>query len=173
MSFEFFRGTLDEFEPFKGSRWTVILRNAATLDWSNSGRWTMTMGFRSGLAVFASILAWSACDVAVAQSPHQFTGIAAYYSTDYSGRTARGDRYDPTKFTAAHRSLPFGTRLRVTDPRSKRSVVVVVNDRGPFSKGRMLDLSLAAAKALNMTGRGLLNVTAVVEPNVTTETAPR
>jgi rare lipoprotein A (peptidoglycan hydrolase) len=52
----------------------------------------------------------------------------------------------------------------VTDPRSKRSVVVVVNDRGPFTKGRVLDLSLAAAKALNMTGRGLLNVTAVVEP---------
>ena len=106
------------------------------------------MGFRSGLAAFAAILAWSAFDVAVAQSPHQFTGIAAYYSTDYSGRTACGDTYDPKKFTAAHRSLPFGTRLRVTDPRSKRSVVVVVNDRGPFSKGRVLDLSLAAAKAL-------------------------
>jgi rare lipoprotein A len=173
MSFEFFRGTLDEFGPFRGSKWTVILRNAATPDWSNLGRWTMTMGFCCGLAAFASILTWSACDVAVAQSPHQFTGIAAYYSTDYSGRTARGDRYDAAKFTAAHRSLPFGTRLRVTDPRSKRSVVVVVNDRGPFTKGRVLDLSLAAAKALNMTGRGLLNVTAVVEPNVTTETATR
>jgi rare lipoprotein A len=125
----------------------------------------MTMGFRSGLAAFAAILAWSAFDVAVAQSPHQFTGIAAYYSTDYSGRTACGDTYDPKKFTAAHRSLPFGTRLRVTDPRSKRSVVVVVNDRGPFSKGRVLDLSLAAAKALHMTGRGLLKVTAVVDPD--------
>jgi rare lipoprotein A len=64
----------------------------------------------------------------------------------------------------------------VTDPRSKRSVVVVVNDRGPFSKGRVLDLSLAAAKALNMTARGLLNVTAVVEPTpamFTTTTATR
>jgi rare lipoprotein A len=130
----------------------------------------MTMQFGIGLAAFAAVLTWGASDVAVAQSSRQFTGVAAYYSTDYSGRTARGDKYDPAKFTAAHRSLPFGTRLRVTDPRSKRSVVVVVNDRGPFTKGRVLDLSLAAAKALNMTGRGLLNVTAVIEPGTTTFT---
>jgi Lytic transglycolase len=71
--------------------------------------------------------------------------------------------YDPDKFTAAHRTLPFGTRVRVTDTRSQRSVVVVVNDRGPFIKGRVIDLSLAAAKALRMTDRGLLKVTAVVE----------
>ena len=128
------------------------------------------MQFRGGLTACTAILTWGASDIAIAQSARQFTGIAAYYSTDYSGRTARGDRYDPAKFTAAHRSLPFGTRLRVTDPRSKRSVVVVVNDRGPFTKGRVLDLSLAAAKALNMTGRGLLNVTAVVEPGTTTFT---
>jgi rare lipoprotein A len=128
------------------------------------------MQFRGGLTACTAILTWGASDIAVAQSARQFTGIAAYYSTDYSGRTARGDRYDPAKFTAAHRSLPFGTRLRVTDPRSKRSVVVVVNDRGPFTKGRVLDLSLAAAKALNMTGRGLLNATAVVEPGTTTFT---
>lgn len=128
------------------------------------------MQFRGGLTACTAILTWGASDIAVAQSARPFAGIAAYYSTDYSGRTARGDRYDPAKFTAAHRSLPFGTRLRVTDPRSKRSVVVVVNDRGPFTKGRVLDLSLAAAKALNMTSRGLLNVTAVVEPGTTTFT---
>ena len=128
------------------------------------------MQFRGGLTACTAILILVTTGIAVAQSPRQFAGVAAYYSTDYSGRTARGDRYDPAKFTAAHRSLPFGTRLRVTDPRSKRSVVVVVNDRGPFTKGRVLDLSLAAAKALNMTGRGLLNVTAVVEPGTTTFT---
>jgi hypothetical protein len=55
---------------------------------------------------------------AFAESLRQFSGVAAYYSTNYSGRTARGDRYDPTKLTAAHRSLPFGIRLRVTDPGS-------------------------------------------------------
>jgi rare lipoprotein A len=68
-----------------------------------------------GLTACTAILTWGAPDIAVAQSARQFTGIAAYYSTDYSGRTARGDRYDAAKFTAAHRSLPFGTRLRVTD----------------------------------------------------------
>jgi rare lipoprotein A len=70
--------------------------------------------------------------------------------------------------------LPFGTHLRVTDPQSHRSVVVVVNDRGPFTKGRVLDLSLAAAKALRMTGRGLMKVTAAVEPAAafTTATVP-
>ena len=132
------------------------------------------MQFRGGLTACTAILTWGASDIAVAQAPRQFTGIAAYYSTDYSGRTARGDRYDPEKFTAAHRSLPFGTRLRVTDPRSQRSVIVVVNDRGPFSKGRVLDLSLAAAKALRMTGRGLLRITAAVEPDAkfTTATTP-
>ena len=69
----------------------------------------------------------------------------------------------PSKFTAAHRTLPFGTRLRVTDAKTHRSVVVIVNDRGPFTKGRVLDLSLAAAKALHMPDRGLIRVTAAVE----------
>lgn len=100
---------------------------------------------------------------ASAQERKQFSGVAAFYSADYSGRTACGQRYDPTKFTAAHRTLPFGTRLRVTDPKSRRSVTVVVNDRGPFTKGRVLDLSLAAAKALHMVGRGLVKVTVEVE----------
>ena len=112
-----------------------------------------------GLIFVPNILSGSA----FAESPRQFSGVAAYYSTNYSGRTACGDRYDPGKFTAAHRSLPFGTRLRVTDPRSRRSVVVVVNDRGPFTKGRVLDLSLAAAKALRMMDRGLVKVTAIIE----------
>lgn len=93
----------------------------------------------------------------------QFTGVAAYYSKGYRGATARGDRYDPSKFTAAHRTLPFGTRLRVTDKRTGRSVTVVINDRGPFTRGRVLDLSLAAAKQLRMIDRGLARVTASIE----------
>jgi rare lipoprotein A len=114
----------------------------------------------------AAGLALAGCFIsggALAQNVQQFSGVAAFYSTDYVGRTACGERYDPAKFTAAHRSLPFGTRLRVSDPRSRRSVVVTVNDRGPFTRGRVLDLSLAAAKVLHMTGRGLMKVTAVVE----------
>lgn len=118
------------------------------------------MTFRlTATVVFLSCVASS---MAVAQT-REFSGVAAYYSSDYSGRTACGERYDPKKYTAAHRSLPFGTRLRVTDPKSHRSVTVVVNDRGPFTKGRVLDLSLAAAKALRMMDRGLMKVTAVVE----------
>jgi rare lipoprotein A len=97
-------------------------------------------------------------------TPHSFSGVAAYYDQHYHGRTAAGDQYDPHKFTAAHRTLPFGTRLKVTDRRSGRSVVVVVNDRGPFTRGRVLDLSLAAAKELRMVGRGLARVTARIEP---------
>ena len=99
----------------------------------------------------------------VAESAQKLSGIASFYGTNYSGRTARGERYDPKKYTAAHRTMPFGTRLRVSDARSRRSVVVVVNDRGPFIKGRVLDLSLAAAQELGMIDRGLLQVTAVVE----------
>jgi peptidoglycan lytic transglycosylase len=118
------------------------------------------MTFRRTITVV--FLGCIASTVAAAQT-REFSGIAAYYSSDYSGKTACGERYDPKKYTAAHRSLPFGTRLRVTDPKSHRSVTVVVNDRGPFTKGRVLDLSLAAAKALRMMDRGLMKVTAVVE----------
>jgi rare lipoprotein A len=98
-----------------------------------------------------------------AASQKQIGGVAAYYSADYKGRTASGATYDPNKFTCAHRTLPFGTQLRVTDARTKRSVIVIVNDRGPFTKGRVLDLSLAAAKSLRIIDRGLAQVTASVE----------
>ncbi len=102
-------------------------------------------------------------DGAWAQDAKTFSGIAAFYSADYKGTTASGDVYDPRKLTCAHRTLPFGTRLRVTDLRSGRSVVVTVNDRGPFNKDRVIDLSLAAAKVLGMTGGGLMKVTAAVQ----------
>lgn len=98
-----------------------------------------------------------------ADKTNRFSGVAAYYDKNYRGRTAAGEQYDPRKLTAAHRTLPFGTRLKVTDRKSGRSVEVVVTDRGPFTRGRVLDLSLAAAKALHMLGRGLARVTAEVE----------
>ncbi len=114
--------------------------------------------------VFALAFAGAlAAGQAGARDTAQFIGHAAYYSEDYKGRTASGAPYDPTKFTCAHRTLPFGTRLRVTDRRSGRSVVVIVNDRGPFNKGRVLDLSFAAAKALKMFARGVIQVTATVQ----------
>ena len=121
----------------------------------------MNCGWRiaGGLALACAI----ASGDAFAQSRKEFSGIAAYYGKDYRGRTARGERYDPTRFTAAHRTLPFGTRLRVTDRKTGRSVTVVVNDRGPFTKGRVLDLSLAAARQLHMIDRGLARVSASIE----------
>jgi rare lipoprotein A len=82
-----------------------------------------------------------------------FSGLASYYSG--RGHVASG-------YTCAHRTLPFGTHLRVADPRSGRSVVVTVNDRGPFVRGRVLDLSLGAARALGMMGRGVMHVSASV-----------
>lgn len=90
-------------------------------------------------------------------------GIASYYGESFQGRrTASGTRYDPRALTCAHPSAPFGTRLRVTDLESGRSVVVTVNDRGPFAPGRIVDLSLAAARALRIVDRGLARVR--VEP---------
>lgn len=100
---------------------------------------------------------------AFAQMPARFSGVASVYSEDYSGQTANGEQYDPQQFTAAHPTLPFGTLLRVSDPCNEHSVTVVINDRGPFIAGRVLDLSLAAAKALGMIDQGLMIVTAAVQ----------
>lgn len=88
-----------------------------------------------------------------------FSGMASYYGNELAGRrTASGARFNPGSLTAAHRSLPFGTKLRVTH--GGRSVIVTVNDRGPFVRGRVLDLSKGAAQAIGMTGRGVGRVVA-------------
>ena len=79
-------------------------------------------------------------------------GVASYYS--WGARTASGEKYDPRQLTAAHRTLPFGTRLRVTDLKNGRSVVVRINDRGPFVRGRIVDVSYAAARQLDLTNSG-------------------
>lgn len=80
-------------------------------------------------------------------------GLASWYGPGFSGhRTANGERFNSGAYTAAHRSLPFGTRLRVTCRRTGRSVVVRINDRGPFVGGRVIDLSQAASRALGMSG---------------------
>jgi rare lipoprotein A len=86
-------------------------------------------------------------------------GIASFYGYDGSGnRTASGQRFNPEAMTAAHRSLPFGTRVRVTNTRNGRSVVVRINDRGPFIRGRVIDLSYGAARVIGMIGKGLAPV---------------
>ena len=89
--------------------------------------------------------------------PHSASvGVASFYTEGV--RTANGERLNPNALTAAHPSLPFGTRLRITSVASGRSVVVRVNDRGPFIKGRAVDVSYSAAKELGMTERGVAKV---------------
>ncbi len=88
------------------------------------------------------------------------TGIASYYSS--GTRTASGARFNPSGMTAAHRSLPFGTRVVVTSLATGRTVTVTINDRGPFIKGRIIDLSRGAASALGITGAGLARVQVAV-----------
>ena len=92
-------------------------------------------------------------------APRMQVGLASYYSRKLQGRrTANGERYDGKALTAAHRSARFGTRLRVTELAGGKSVVVRVNDRGPFVRGRVVDLSLAAARELGIVHRGVAQV---------------
>jgi rare lipoprotein A len=89
-----------------------------------------------------------------------FSGVASFYGNEAGNKTASGARFNQNAMTAAHRSLPFGTKLRVTH--GGRSVVVTVNDRGPFIRGRVLDLSKGAASAIGLTSRGVGKVVAEV-----------
>jgi rare lipoprotein A len=89
-----------------------------------------------------------------------FSGKASFYGNESGSKTASGQRFNQNAMTAAHRSLPFGTKLRVTH--RGQSVVVTINDRGPFIKGRVLDLSKGAARAIGLTGAGVGQVTAEV-----------
>ncbi len=87
--------------------------------------------------------------------PFYAKGVASWYGREFHGRrTASGDRFDQYGLSAAHRTLPFGTRLTVTNLANGSSVVVKVNDRGPFAKDRILDLSYGAAKAIGLVGPG-------------------
>jgi rare lipoprotein A (peptidoglycan hydrolase) len=80
---------------------------------------------------------------------------ASYYGRELAGRrTASGEKFNPAGMTAAHRTLPFGTRLRVINPQNGRSVIVRINDRGPFVRSRGIDVSLGAAQMLGFVGQG-------------------
>ncbi len=87
------------------------------------------------------------------------TGTASYYGSKHQGkRTASGERFDKNSLTAAHRQLPFGTRVKVTNLNNDKSVVVRINDRGPHTRGRLIDLSQAAASQLGMLRSGTARV---------------
>jgi rare lipoprotein A len=102
----------------------------------------------------------SIAPIHVATSGRSFSGVASFYGNESGSRTASGQRFNQNLMTAAHRSLPFGTRLRVTH--GGRSVVVTINDRGPFIRGRVLDLSTGAARAIGLTSSGVGHVVAEV-----------
>ena len=88
-----------------------------------------------------------------------YSGKASWYGPGFHGRrTANGEVFNSNDLTAAHRSLPFGTKVRVTNMNNGRSVVVRINDRGPFSKGRIIDLSAGAARSINMINSGVAPV---------------
>ncbi len=105
----------------------------------------------SGLALAATMTLALSTGEASAQC-----GRASWYALH--SRTASGERMNPSAMTAAHRSLPFGTKVKVTNQNNGRSVVVRINDRGPFVKGRFLDLSRGAAKQLGFISSGHTNV---------------
>jgi len=88
-------------------------------------------------------------------SVHQLSGIASYYADDFDGRqTASGEIYDMHAMTAAHRTLPFNSLVRVTHLQSGESIVVRINDRGPFKDDRVIDLSLEAARRIGLIAKG-------------------
>jgi rare lipoprotein A len=93
-------------------------------------------------------------------SGRSFSGMASFYGNESGSKTASGQRFNQNAMTAAHRSLPFGTKLRVTH--GGQSVVVTINDRGPFVRGRVLDLSTGAARAIGLTSAGVGRVVAEV-----------
>ncbi len=125
------------------------------------------IGNASPLKEIANLPSRSGSSQTVANLPQQiasnirlsFQGIASFYGSGFHGRpTATGERFNSEAMTAAHRSLPFGTRVRVTNTRNGRSVVVRINDRGPYIRGRVIDLSTGAARMIGMIGSGIAPV---------------
>jgi rare lipoprotein A len=91
--------------------------------------------------------------------PYYQTGIASWYGPGFNGqRTANGEVYDMNGISAAHKTLPFGTIVQVVDLQTGKSVIVRINDRGPFVKGRIIDLSKGAAEALGVINKGIAKV---------------
>ncbi len=122
---------------------------------------------RAGLLVPASSTPYAADEIEAEPEPlpplqpggHVGDGPASYYGAELAGNpTASGERFDPTKLTAAHRTLPLGSRVRVTNLRTGASVIVRINDRGPFHGHRVIDLSHAAAREIGMIRRGTARV---------------
>ncbi|MEB2285222.1 MAG: hypothetical protein B6D46_07550 [Polyangiaceae bacterium UTPRO1] len=126
------------------------------------GWWRHEVGKRArGALVVLAIAALAGCGrTAVAPMPgHPQSGVASWYGPGFHGQpTSSGTIYDQHALTAAHQKLPLGTRARVTNLENGKSVEVLINDRGPFARGRIIDLSYAAARAIDMVGPGTARV---------------
>ena len=115
-----------------------------------------------GLFAFAvaCLLSVGVVSVSSIKEANAQSGVASYYKS--GKRTANGERFNPNGFTAAHRTLKFGTRVKVTNLRNGQSVVVRINDRGPFIRGRIIDLAYGAARAVGLHRSGTAKVEMVV-----------
>jgi rare lipoprotein A len=120
---------------------------------------SVALGLLSGCAAHGARSDEDGPERASATRGYLEEGLASYYADRYHGRpTASGEKLDQKKFTAAHPKLPFGTCLRVVNMENNRSVEVRVNDRGPYVKGRVVDVSMAAAQRLALVDKGLARV---------------
>ncbi len=124
------------------------------------------IGFNRSALILLAMTALSVAPALGEKLATPETGLASYYGTPYHGRpTASGEVFNMNEFTAAHPRLAFGTRVKVTHLATHKSVMVRINDRGPFVKGRVIDLSQAAASELGMVQSGLAAVKLeIVEP---------
>ncbi|MFC2156224.1 septal ring lytic transglycosylase RlpA family protein [Acidobacteriota bacterium] len=123
------------------------------------------------LGVFGS----TACTtIASAPKGDVQNGLASWYGDDFHGKvTSNKEIYDMHAMTAAHKSIPFNTKVRVTNLNNKKSIVVRINDRGPFVKGRIIDMSFAGAKALDMVGPGVVPVRVETLPHLSPKSTQR
>ena len=133
-------------------------------------RWLRGIGWG---AMVVMVVLGAACATIPSSSRGVMQGTASWYGKPFHGRlTANGERYDMYQLTAAHRTLSFGTRLRVTSLENGRSVIIRINDRGPFVRGRIIDLSLAAAKKIGMVQNGTARVKLERLPSVVAASDP-
>jgi peptidoglycan lytic transglycosylase len=102
--------------------------------------------------LLGAVLSTGGIAMSQADNSRSESGIASVYSTESGSGTASGQKLDPQALTAAHRTLPFGTKVRVTNKKNGHSVVVTINDRGPFVSGRVIDVTPAGARALGFSG---------------------
>ena len=135
-----------------------------TLTIPPSGGRSLRVGVLVCLLLAAGCATRKAPAVEPVKKGHQQKGLASWYGKKYHGRrTANGEKFDMRAVSAAHRTLPFGTVVKVTNLENGRSLRVRINDRGPFVDGRIIDLSYKAAKKLGMVQDGVVRVKLVVE----------